>query len=553
MGIFADKCDALIDPDSRRALSGEALAGARLDRKWPRCRNRVSKAARFCNVCGRPAPGGWWKCPGCGKWVGNSSNFCAHCNTPLQPDSRVDMAGGVWNKGPEVLAQRFEVGDVKRLLNDGLQIQTGTTAILLEAGKVDTTIGAGRHEPDGVLRKINWFGNPPPRSVILIDEGDIALPLRVESLRSAEGMALEFYGEIVLRFEPKGAASFVANLFKNSETMTYTDLGERLAGEIRHAVDEMCVGSTIDDLVRDPQRRLRLEDTLEQTLKEGLTRYGFSLVRVSQAEFIGEAYEELAEKQGEVEQTRRRIELDQRLSEMLSKERMGQFKTEHELGEYAAQLAQERGVADLHRGREVEILTTAWRQQDEMTGARHEMELERDRNAHKIGVSTEWDVYNRGKLVADAQAQAEARGKTFDQEARETEIALEWKAKKNRIKHDDMKARADILKGRTLQEVLAVMDDPDQRRDLLAFREQEIKSGMSEKQILAMAVEKSPAAAEALSRMAGTERETADERVEEMRKLTRELLERDERILKTALEPGVEAAKSKGTTTQIIK
>jgi len=550
MGIFADKCDALIDPESNRALSGEALARARQEKKWPRCRNRVSKAARFCNACGRPAPGGWWKCPGCNKWVGNSSNYCAHCNTPLQPDTRVDIAGGIWNKGQDVLAQRFEVGDVKRLLKEGLQIQTGTLAILLEAGKVGQTIGAGRYEPDSLARKINWFGSPPPRSVILLDEGDVAIPLRVEALRSAEGMALEFYGEIVLRFDPKRAEAFVANLFKDAETMTYDALGGRLAGEIRHAVDEMCISSTVDDLVRDPQRRLRLEDTLEGTLKEGLTRYGFTLARVSQAEFVGEAYEELAEKQGEVEQTRRRIELDQRLSEMLSKERMGEFKNEYEVGEYAAQLAQERGVVDLHRGREVEILKTAWRRQDEMTGSRHEMDLERDRNAHKIGISAQWDDYTRAKLVEDAGARAQARSKAFEQEARETETALKWRVEKNRIRNEDMREKGDYLKGRSLQDVLAIMDDPEQRRDLLALREQEIKSGMSERQILAMAAERSPAAAEAMAHIAGLDREDAEARVEELRKLTREMLERDERIMKTALKPGVGVTRNKGGRTQ---
>jgi hypothetical protein len=554
MGIFSDKCQALIDGESGRALTGEALAKARQERKWPRCGNRVPRAARFCNACGQAAPGGWWQCPACGKWVGNDSRFCAHCDTPLQPESRVDMAGGVWRKGPETLAQRFEAGDVKRLLKNGLQVQPGTVAVLLEAGKVGDTLGPGRHEPDGLARKINWFGNPPPRSVVLVEAGDIVLPVRVEELRSAEQIPLEFYGEIVLRFEPRLAGDFLENLFKGAEALSYAELGERLGGEIRHAVDEMCVASTIDDLVRDPKRRLRLEDVIEGSLKPGLERCGFSLVRVSQAEFLGDAYDALAEKSGEVEQVRRRIELDQRLAEMLDKEKMGRFKSEAEIEEYAAQLAQERGVSELHRGREIEILKTGWRRQDQLDEARRLMTRERDETGHKIGIASEWDGYNRDKLVADADAKARARDKEFEQEARETDKALEWRKEKNRIRQQDLAATADTLKGRSLQDLMALIDDPDKRRDLLAFREQEIKSGMSERQILAMAVEKSPAAAEALARMAGSEQVNAEARVEESRKLMKDMLDRDERILKTALEPGVEAARNKtGSTHQIIK
>jgi len=552
MGIFSDRCDALINPETGRALTGEALLKARQNPDAPRCQNRVSKAARFCGKCGSPAPGGWWKCYGCGKWVGNNSNFCPHCSTPLYPDTRVDMAGGIWQKGMDVLAQRFEVGDVSRLLKDGLQVQTGTAAILLDAGKVKDVIGPGRYEPDSLARKINWFGNPPPRSIILIDEGDIAVPVRIESLRSAEQVEIEFYGEIVLRFNPKKAEEFLSNLFKNKNSMSYKELCEVLSGEIRHAVDEMCVSSTIDDLVRDPKRRLRLEDTLEGVLKGVSDRFGFDVVRVSQAEFTGEAYERLAAKQGEVEETRRRVELDQRLMELLNKEKMGKFKTEHELAEYAAQLAHERGISELQKGREIEILKDGWRRQNQLEEARHNMALERDANAHKIGLAVEWDDYNRDKMIKDAAAKAEARQKQFEQEKRETEVAFQWRREKDKIKHDDLKEMAEIIKGKSLQDLMVLIDDPEKRKDLMAFRQQEIKSGMNEKQILAMAVEKSPAAADALARMAGLQSKDAEDRIEEMRKLMKEMMERDERILKTALEPGVEAAKSKNVSSQQI-
>ena len=199
MGFFSDKCMALVDKNTGKALSGEALEQARQDPKWPRCGNSVSKKAVFCSKCGSPAPGGWWRCPGCGKWIGNDSHFCPHCNTPLYPEDRVAMAGGVWRKEPEYFAQRFEVGDIKRLLENRLQVQEGTAAVLMDGGEVCGILEAGIHQPDGLARKINWFGNPPPRSVVLIDAGEVIVPLHVEGLRTAEHFPLEFFGEVILR------------------------------------------------------------------------------------------------------------------------------------------------------------------------------------------------------------------------------------------------------------------------------------------------------------------------------------------------------------------
>lgn len=313
--------------------------------------------------------------------------------------------------------------------------------------------------------------------------------------------------------------------------MSYAELGETLSAEIRHAVDAMCVASTVDDLVRDPERRLRLEDSIEGTLKAASERFGFDVVRVSQAEFLGEAYEKLAEKEGEVEETRRRVELDQRLTELLTKEKMGQFKSEHDLEEYVAQLAHERGVSGLNREREMQIMKTAWRRQDELDETRHQMTVQREQNAHKIEQAVQWDGYNREKAVADAEAAARARAKTFEQEAAETEQALKWREQKNRIKQQDLAERSKVLSGRTIGEMIALVEDPHQREQLIRLHQQQVSAGISEKELLASAK------LEALA---------------DQKKMTEENAARLERVMKEALEAMGKAAQG-GSTQQIIK
>ena len=230
MGIFSDECTALIDKNTGAALTGEALEQARRDPTWPRCGHQVSKRARFCSACGSPAPGGWWKCPSCNKCIGNDSHFCPHCNTPLYPEDRVNIAGGVWHKQPVFYAQRFEAGDIKRELIQNLQVQEGTAAILMDAGEVNDVLEAGSHNLDTLSRRINWFGNPPPRSVVLIDVGEVVVPLHIEGLRTAEHFPIEFYGEVILRFTggKDAARAFVSNILKGERDCTFDIIAKRL-------------------------------------------------------------------------------------------------------------------------------------------------------------------------------------------------------------------------------------------------------------------------------------------------------------------------------------
>ena len=209
MGLFHDKCEE--------------------------CGYNVPKRARFCPRCGRGAPKGWVKCPSCRKWVGNDSEYCPNCNHPLHPTERIDLAGGVWDRDPGLFAQRFELGDVSRVMKGGLLIQEGTMAILLDGGKETKVLGPGRHEPQGVLRTINWFGNPPPRTAVMVESGDVVIRLdftgrggegevAVAPLRSAEELEVSAVAEVTLRFVPGRADDFMENFMQDMRSVTAQDV-----------------------------------------------------------------------------------------------------------------------------------------------------------------------------------------------------------------------------------------------------------------------------------------------------------------------------------------
>lgn len=554
MGLFSNRCDALIDSGTGKALVGEALEKAKLDPKWPRCGNSVSKAARFCNTCGKPAPGGWWRCPSCNRWVGNDAQFCSHCNAPLRPDERAGIAGGVWRKDPGTFAQRFEVGDAKRLLQDGLQVQEGTVAVLLDAGRFHDILQSGRHNPDGLARRVNWFGAPPPRSAVMVDSGDVALPLRVEGLRTAEHHPIEFYGEVILRFggDKAAAVGLLENLMKDARHLTYGDISEKLQGAVRSAVDAMCVATTLDDLVRDPERRLRLQEAMTRTITEDLGRSGLELIRVSSAEFSGDEYEAYAERLGEVDMKRRELEYAAVMRGMLNRDAMAQFKDQTDLLDYEEIVAHEHGIAQARREQERTVLTRGYAHQNELDELRHGHDVEMRQTEHDIGVKVKWDDYNLDLVVKQANAAASKRRIEFSQEKEEVDQALVWRREKNRIEQEKKETDAKRRANMSLEERMMDVDDPALRRELLELMKADRNRTMTPEQILAEAAGGNPAAADALAKMSDQSRRNAEQVLAEMKKLYADANARQDANLKTMLEPAVEAAKRQAPPPQTI-
>ena len=581
MGLFSDTCTALIDPATGEALTGDALTIARQDRKWPRCGNKVGKKARFCNKCGQGAPGGWVKCPSCGKWVGNESNYCWNCNHPLHPDERVDIAGGVWNKDSEQFAQRFEVGDVQRILKEGLQIQEGCVAILIDGGKEKTVLNPGRHTPDGTLRAINWFGNPPPRSIVLVESGDVVFPVHIEDLRSSEEIPIDLYMEFTLAFRPSHAEEFLANLFKERRFLKYSDIGEIISGEIRYAANNLCNTSTIEDLVKDPARRSHLEDELSRTLSAVLKSMGLELIRVGATDFIGHEYEVLREKAGELDIQRRTLEFAQKARELASSDKMHEFKTDQELTEYVAQLAQEKQVSQLNRDSEIKLLlmlrnNELSRKEVEYKFAAEIEQEARDleKLAHDIGMHIKLDDYTRDKLLKDKLTEADVedvdariRRSKIDVEVYDKITKDEAQSKKLRDlaeidrqieanENQTLKEKADILKGKSAVELAALADDPEARREFLKHAALDMQKDMSPQQILAALAGTSSAAAQALSMMGTNEKQEAQKLIEEYKQMAAQGLDRDERMLKHVTEMMAQAAsrtQPPAPTQQIFK
>lgn len=569
------------------------------------CGNKVPKRARVCSKCGRGAPNGWVKCPACGKWVGNDSAYCPHCNHPLHPAERIDLAGGVWDREPDLFAQRFELGDVSRVMKGGLMVQEGTLAILLDAGKETKILGPGRHTPEGTLRNINWFGNPPPRSAVLVDSGDVVFRVDYTGLveggeegpaatllRTAEELPVSAIAETTLRFDPSGAVAFLENFMKEKRSITTKDVCAWLYEESLTAVRDLCQQSTVEDLVKDPDRRPRMEEAIGRALAVPLKRCGLKLVRVGAVEFYGKAYEEVRSKYGELDRRRRLVEYEKKQLDVLADEelmerenirlgeklagdvRMDREKRAAEVQDYLDQLAQEKQLTEIDRTRELQIAVRVAkgevsRVEAEQAAARllEQHAKEMTQLANKLELDLTLRNYDREQLIADARnraqlaaiqrneneldvrsevviaaekvkvAKSEAEAKTARVEAdiHEADRWLDVKEKKNRIKNAELRERAATLAGKSLEEVAALAGDPDARD---AFLKQELAKlklkadqAMTPEQLLALAAGTSPEAADALARIHEAAEKASAQVLKELKEADKERHAHDDRIL----------------------
>lgn len=627
-----------VDEDGRAArLSGRAAAEALAGRGWGICGGRVSKRAHVCSKCGTRAPGGWIKCPACDNWVGNESLYCPHCNHRMHPEERIDLAGGIWDREAGVFAQRFECGDLSHLARSGLYVQEGSRAILMDGGREVKTLGPGRHTPESLARSVNWFGNPPPRSVVMVDSGDNILRLdfgfardvrqdkdvrqtvyEQSSLRSAEEKPLRVVAEATLRFDPSGADDFLANLMKDSRKVPFGDIAQLMYEEALPAVKTLCAQTTIEDLVKDPERRERFEDAIEKAVRPILKRSGLELVRIGAVDVISADYEDLRQKYAGLDRKRRDVEFDKKMLDVLAQEDIqkreayaasdereqeserAREKRLKETEEYIEQLAAEKQIGEIERDKAVKIA----RRVAEGELDRKDAELERalrieqyarelEDQAHALKLDLNLRNYNREQLLADAENraklaetareervrdaktdtlvmgekvsqakhEAEARRVRSDAEKYEDMNDLDVLARMKSIEQKELEARANALAGKTPLEMMALAKTDAERQGYLtlalaaqkAEAEKDVlgvKKGMSPEQLLALAAQQNPGAAQALASMAAAGSSAAERVVRELKEQLDRRETHDSALMEQVVKIVSETVKHQSTVVQ---
>lgn len=358
----------------------------------------------------------------------------------------------------------------------------------------------------------------------MVESGDAVVRLDFKDLRASDETPVGVMAELTLRFVPGRAEDFLANIFRSARELPFTAIADRLQAEALGAVRDLCQSSTIEDLVKDPERRTRFEDAIGTALKDLLARGGFELVRVGAVEFAGPGYEKLRAAYGDLEEKRRKLEFDQKALDLMADEEMmgvrdarrrderdaaeamDAAQREKRVADYLAQLAQEKGLSELALANEMEIARKSARGElakkdaelaiaDELV--RHNAEL--TALAHAQGLELNRRNFNREELLREAENRAQLAAKAraervadvqtdtavaeeqlkqvkLAEEGKRVEIDTEiYKARQGQellkemkaIKTADMKARLEAIRGASAAEMAFVSDDPELRAQLL--------------------------------------------------------------------------------------
>jgi len=414
--------------------------------KCQKCGAKVKKAAKFCSQCGALPPGGWWKCNGCNKWVGQESEFCPHCKAKLYSGQRDGIASGRWSPEPGMLSQRFNLKNIRPLLDKKeLVIDADSFAVLLSDGGFVRTLEPGEVS----LKSID-----DAEELLFVSSRETGVALRIEGLRTREEMEVSFVAELALQADVSKAEAF----FQGLEECSLSELTIKIQKEAAFVLSNICMGTSIDDLFKDPERRVKLEAALRERMGEFMAGLGLKLLRLTAMDFSGAAYEKLRAKNGEVEENRRKVELSLEMADVVKSGKMNQFKNTHELEQYVAQLAQERNLEGLERTQELDLLKQAQRHEIEAVEAEQKIRLA---------------VGEREEKLKNTKLDIEVQHLKTDADVEDTGKWLKVRKDKHRVKNEQMKDQADLAKEMDIQQLLAATDDPEKRKDLLKLHEQQ--------------------------------------------------------------------------------
>lgn len=574
--FFSTKCMMYVD-ENGRALSGEALENAQRSISAKRCGHQVHRLAKFCSKCGSPAPNRRWRCAGCGEWIGQESAVCFRCGKIQNHSGRIDIRDGVWRKGDDVFAQKFELEDVKTLLGKSLSITHGQCAILLNGGNmINDVLPPGNYSSAELQELLEQLGQDKHASLIMVDFTEIDFPVAVENLYSKEELALTLTCSAVLRFDPENAEKFLTNIFERclnrkghgcSSTLGYDEVASFIIADIESAIRDDVCQNTIDELFKDPVLRINMEDRISQYLKNNLLGAGMAFIRLKEMEFHSPVFEKLRSMSGDIEEKRREIEFQLRADELANDAVRKNAVSEKDVEEFMDQLAHEKDVKDYVRAQEMAHLSDIWKferakadqeAQDhfEINDQQHanalrqlsqEGEIKRRQNEHAELIRQKIEEQRTSLTLAQVELQIQEMRTSAEQTATERWLDIQQKKAINQqaLELERIKAYQGVD-----SKVLAAAIDDTVRGDRIAhLAELELQQKMTPELLLAAAAARGvPEAAAALASMSREQQECVERAREENKEIYEKMLAMNERMFNQAAESMAKGNAAPNTT-----
>ena len=593
---FTQKCTAFVD-ESGRALSGPALEEAKRNPNARRCGHLVKTRAKFCSKCGSPAPGGWWRCANCGSLIGNDSQSCPHCGRAQNVTARLDLSDGVWQKGDEVFAQRFDALEMEALMPHGLSVQEGQACILLSGGVVTEVLPAGHYPAERVVDRAGFQTSGEAKAFVMVDLAELPFPLMAEELFTKENLQVDLTCVAVIQFSPELPIDFLTNVMgargyvANSEikaTLGYGDLAHFIVNDMDIVARSFCAEHTVEELFKDPRLHLELESAIRERLERNLGTIGMKFLRLKEVEFRGKVFDQLRKMAGDVEVKRREIEFQLQAAALANDSVRRKTMDEHEMAEFMSRLAQEKKIGDEMRRQEIERIAAQWKLErataeqeaqdkfeindaehaEKLKGIAQAGELERRKKEHDellrqrlaeqdASLTAERVEVEIQKLRLAAEQEAAEKWLELKQkkERGRAELELEVEQRRERGRHEIELERVKAYQGVDAKTLIAAMDDAGRGERLAKVVELEMQQKMSPELLLAAAAARGvPEAAVALSGMSEQQKALLERAKAENREIYEKMLAMNQEMFnKTAETMGNGLAGHSASPINVIK
>lgn len=348
--------------------------------KCPSCGSRIQKKANNCTQCGAPAPTGTFTCGACGTANKGKAKFCVSCGQELAATLKT-VYRNTWARQGDDFAIRIQDVDLKGALTKGLDVEHGTRALLFQKGKFLGELPEGRYDMGGLLKKVNHFLIDQNTTAVLVDAGDCTIDLENGALRTSDAFEVASRLRLVVRINNPDA--MFVNLFKGRIKVAVDDLEAEVADEAQMLLAGIVTRLKSEDLLNTAGVRNQVEGQLRETLAVTLSRLGLELVQLRFIDFEGPAFRQLQEQRGQLnleaaqaDLTIERTQLNRRLRESLTQDKLDQFKNETDFEQFIRQTEHELGLKEIIRGNEMEELKACFAQKRNKQALLDQIEIE---------------------------------------------------------------------------------------------------------------------------------------------------------------------------------
>jgi len=475
-----------------------------------------------------------------------------------------------WERQPGDIAIRIEAEDVRRIFFDRpFVVQEGTVALVFSKGAYAGRLEYGEHDLDGSLRK--WLVRDDPTVFVVVDEGDLALDVRVAGLSSREHHAVDLDLRLTLRIEDPEA--FHRNVMRDRRRYAEADLRPWLEGELHDALLAFTATHAVDDLYGNPALRGEVDSVVRARMESALRRMGFTLVAAEVTKVAAPTYDAHRAEQAKVDLESREAEISavradveearlavlRKIRQDRAADRRHEAESRAELEDAVRQAIHELGLKDRLRADELARLEQSLAhdladfeqqrtQQRERSADEHARDLDADRREHEREQTGLDLVAFLDRRIRTAEADARVADTTRETTAKDYDLARRMRddalAARRRKKMDDVeieRERAATLAGADTATKLALgIGDRDA---LLEIARMEHEGRLDPQQALVRAAAQSEACANALAEQFRAEGRMNEELMEHLkrqieadRQRDREQAGRLERVMDRALE-----------------